>query len=96
MDFNDLTKKFLLGEWKKDLNEQQVNILSRTAAIKEALKSLKPRTKQERQRIELALENLSFVRRGYRKLEEQNRLVMEENSSLNEKLNLLEESRGDE
>ena len=48
---------------------------------------------QERQRIELALENLSFVRRGYRKLEEQNRLVMEENSSLNEKLNLLEENK---
>tara|TARA_R110000824_G_scaffold40551_2_gene121471 strand:+ start:131 stop:403 length:273 start_codon:yes stop_codon:yes gene_type:complete len=88
MNFNDLTRKFLMGEWK-----QGVSILSRTRAIREAFESLKPRTIKERQRIEVALEHLSHVRRGYRKLEEQNKVIMEENSSLNEKLNLLEESK---
>lgn len=88
MSFNDLTRKFLLGEWKQD-----VSILSRARTIREALESLKPRTIKERQRIEIALENLSHMRRGYRKLEEKNKAVMEENASLNEKLNLLEESK---
>jgi hypothetical protein len=88
MSFNDLTRKFLMGEWKQD-----VSILSRARTIREALESLKPRTIKERQRIEIALENLSHMRRGYRKLEEKNKAIMEENASLNEKLNLLEESR---
>ncbi len=88
MSFNDLTRKFLMGEWK-----QNVSILSRARTIKEALESLNPRTIKERQRIEIALENLSHLRRGYRKLEEQNRVIMEENASLNEKLSLLEENK---
>jgi hypothetical protein len=88
MNFNDLTRKFLMGEWK-----QNVSTLSRARAIREALESLKPRTIKERQRIELALENLSHLRRGYRKLEEQNRVLSEENVQLNDKLNLLEENK---
>ena len=88
MNFNDLTRKFLLGEWK-----QNVSTMSRVRAIKEALESLKPRIIKEKQRIELALENLTHLRRGYRKLEEQNRVLAEENTQLNEKLNLLEESK---
>jgi hypothetical protein len=90
MSFHDLTRKFLMGEWK-----QNVSVLSRARTIREALESLKPRTIKERQRIEIALENLSHLRRGYRKLEEQNRVVMEENASLSEKLNLLEENKED-
>lgn len=88
MNFNDLTRKFLLGE-----RAAKPSIFSRARAIKEALESLKPRTKKERQRIEIALENLSHLRRGYRKLEEQNRAIMEENALLNEKLTLLEENK---
>ena len=88
MNFNDLTRKFLLGEWKKN-----VSTLSRARAIKEAIESLKPRTIKERQRIEVALENLAYLRRGCRKLEEQNRVLSEENTQLNEKLNLLEENK---
>jgi len=91
MNFNDVTRKFLMGEWK-----QNVSILSRARTIKEALESLKPRTIKERQRIELALENLTHLRRGYRKLEEKNKLLEEENNSLNEKLSLLEEAKGEE
>ena len=91
MDFEKVTGKFLLGEWK-----QGTSILSRARAIKEALESLKPRTIKERQRIELALENLTHMRRGYRKLEEQNTTLTEENQQLTEKLQVLEESRGDE
>ncbi len=88
MSFHDLTRKFLLGEWNKN-----VSVLSRARTIKEALESLKPRTIKERQRIEIALENLSYLRRGYRKLEEQVNVLREENLQLNEKLNLLEENK---
>ena len=88
MNFNDLTRKFLMGEWK-----QNVSVMSRARAIKEALESLKPRTIKERQRIELALENLGHLRRSHRKLEEQNKILMEENSQLSEKLTLLEENK---
>ena len=90
MSFNDITRKFLIGEWKKN-----VSALSRARAIKEALESLKPRTIKERQRIEVALENLSHLRRGYRKLEEQNNFLVEENKQLNEKLTILEENKED-
>ncbi len=88
MNFNNLTRRFLLGEWK-----QNVSVMSRARAIKEALESLKPRTIKERQRIELALENLGHLRRSHRKLEEQNKVLMEENTQLNEKLTLLEENK---
>jgi hypothetical protein len=88
VDFNKITRKFLIGEWKEG-----VSILSRARAIKEALESLRPRTIKERQRIELALENLTHLRRGYRKLEEQNNVLSEENRQLNEKLQVLEENR---
>tara|TARA_R110002110_G_C13367245_1_gene709987 strand:+ start:823 stop:1098 length:276 start_codon:yes stop_codon:yes gene_type:complete len=91
MDFDKVTRKFLLGEWK-----QGTSILSRARAIKEALESLKPRTIKERQRVELALENLTHLRRGYRKLEEHNVTLTEENQQLTEKLQVLEESRGGE
>ena len=91
MNFNDLTRKFLLGEWST-----KATILSRTRAIKEALESLKPRTIKERERIQLALENLTHVRRGYRKLEAENISLLDENKSLTEKLQILEENRGDE
>ena len=91
MDFNKVTRKFLLGEWKKG-----ASILSRARAIKEALENLKPRTIKDQQRIELALENLTHLRRGYRKLEEQNRVLSEQNQQLTEKLQVLEESKGDE
>ena len=83
MDFNKITRK-----WKEG-----VSVLSRVRAIKEAFESLKPRTIKERQRIELALENLTHVRRNYRKLEEQNNVLSEENRQLNEKLQVLEENK---
>ena len=90
MNWDKMTRSFLSENWNKG-----VSIMSRARAIKEALESLKPRTIRERQRIELALENLTHLRRGYRKLEEKNNLLEEENNSLNEKLSLLEEARGE-
>jgi CYTH domain-containing protein len=91
MSFNDITRKFLIGEWKK----KKVSALSRARSIRETLESLKVRTIKERQRIEVALENLSHFRREYRKLEEQNNFLTEENLKLNEKLTLLEENKED-
>ena len=48
---------------------------------------------KERQRIEIAHENLAHIRRSYRKLEEQNKALLEENNHLTEKLQLLEEEK---
>jgi len=73
-----------MGEWNT-----KASTTSRIASIKEALQSLKPRTKQESQRIELALENLTHIRREHRKLKEQVTL-------LEEKLHVLEEGKGED
>jgi len=83
MDFGNMTRKFLMGEWKN-----KASTGSRLASIKEALQSLKPRTIKEKQRIELALENLTHVRREHRKLQEQVHV-------LEEKLQVLEEGKED-
>ncbi len=72
-----------MGEWNT-----KASTTSRIASIKEALQSLKPRTLQEKQRVELALENLTHVRREHRKLKEQVTI-------LEERLQVLEESKGE-
>jgi len=92
MDFNKLTRKFLLGEWK----QEGISSLARAQAIREVFESLNLRTIKERQRVEVALENLAHLRRDCRKLEERNAILTEENQQLTEKLQILEESRGDE
>lgn len=84
MDFDKLTRNFLLGEWKGS-----VSVNSRLSSIKEALQSLNPRTIKEQQRVELALENLMHIRRGYRQLQEEHKV-------LEEKLQVLEEGQGGE
>ena len=81
MEFNRMTRKFLMGEWNT-----KASSTSRIASIGEALKSLKPRTLQEKHRIELALENLTHIRREHRKLQEQVHV-------LEERLQILEEGK---
>mgnify|MGYP001287356349 FL=1 len=87
-DFGKTTRRFLMGEWNNN-----ISFLSRARAIKEALNSLKTRTIKDNQKIELALENLSHIRKEYRKLEHLNNTLLEENNSLTEKLKLLEEKK---
>ena len=84
MDFGNMTRKFLMGEWNT-----KASSASRIASIKEALMSLNPRTLKEKQRIELALENLTHVRREHRKLKEQVTI-------LEERLQILEEGRSED
>ena len=84
MDFGNMTRKFLMGEWNS-----KASTSSRIASIKEALQSLKPRTIREQQRVELALENLTHVRREHRKLKEQVTV-------LEERLQVLEEGKGED
>lgn len=87
-DFGKTTRRFLMGEWNNN-----ISFLSRARAIKEALNSVKTRTIKDNQKIELALENLSHIRKEYRKLEHLNNTLLEENNSLTEKLKLLEEKK---
>jgi hypothetical protein len=81
MNFENMTRKFLLGEWNT-----RASTSSRLASIKEALQSLNPRTLKERHRVELALENLTHIRRAHRKLQEQVHV-------LEERLQVLEEGK---
>tara|TARA_R110002124_G_scaffold89937_7_gene229781 strand:+ start:11306 stop:11575 length:270 start_codon:yes stop_codon:yes gene_type:complete len=89
MDFNKMTRDFLMGEGRAP-----TTTMARFRAIREAIESLAPRTIKERQRIEIAKENLAHARRTCRKLEEQNNALLEENNQLTEKLQLLEEDKG--
>tara|TARA_R110000751_G_scaffold156805_1_gene262160 strand:+ start:290 stop:574 length:285 start_codon:yes stop_codon:yes gene_type:complete len=94
MDFEKITRKFLLGEWKRPAKGPSG--LAYARAIKETIESFNLRTIKERHRAEVALENLQSMRKDYRRLEEQNVILTEENQQLNEKLQVLEESRGSE
>jgi predicted nuclease with TOPRIM domain len=92
MNFNDLTRKFLSEAWS---GVQAPSAMARFRAIKESLQALKPRTIKEKQKLSLALENLSKLRREHRKLNEQVRVLSEENSKLQEQLMILEEGKED-
>ena len=92
MNFNDITRKFLSEAWS---GVQAPSAMARFRAIKESLQALKPRTIKEKQKLSLALENLSKLRREHRKLNEQVRVLSEENSRLQEQLMVLEEGKED-
>tara|TARA_R100000808_G_C2095987_1_gene114688 strand:+ start:462 stop:707 length:246 start_codon:yes stop_codon:yes gene_type:complete len=81
MNFKNLTRRFLLGEWK------QPSPASHLQALKEILESLKPKTVTEKLRLEVAFEHLREVRKNQRRLEEKLRI-------LEEQANLLEEKEG--
>ncbi len=81
----------LNSDWRDFLNESldEKNIFTYIQGLQEIISNLKPRTMTEKRRLQLAKTHLREVRRFARRMEN-------EVSILQEKLNILEESKGDE
>tara|TARA_R100001244_G_C5066164_1_gene110150 strand:+ start:120 stop:368 length:249 start_codon:yes stop_codon:yes gene_type:complete len=81
MDYDKMTRKFLLGE----VNDSP-SIGSYLQSLKEALANLRPATQTDKRRLEIANNHLHEVRRRVRRLQENHDI-------LEERLKILEESK---
>ena len=81
----------LNSDWRDFLNESldEKNIFTYIQGLQEIISNLKPRTMTEKRRLQLAKTHLREVKRFARRME--NEAIV-----LKEKLNILEESKGDE
>tara|TARA_B100000886_G_scaffold338473_1_gene301403 strand:+ start:177 stop:428 length:252 start_codon:yes stop_codon:yes gene_type:complete len=81
----------LNSDWQNFLNESldEKNIFTYIQGLQEIISNLKPRTMTEKRRLQIAKTHLREVKRFARRME--NDMVV-----LQEKLNILEESKGDE
>ena len=81
----------LNSEWQNFLSESldEKNIFTYIQGLQEIISNLKPRTLTEKRRMQLAKQHLREVKRFARKMEN-------DIGILQEKLNILEESVGDE
>jgi hypothetical protein len=77
-------RNFLLTE---ELDER--SIFTYIQGLQEIISNLKPRTVSEKRRLQLAKQHIREVRKYARR-------IVNENMDLNEKLQLLEENKGDE
>ena len=81
----------LNSDWRDFLSESldEKNIFTYIQGLQEIISNLKPRTMTEKRRLQIAKTHLREVKRFARRMET-------EMSVLQEKLNILEESKGDE
>ena len=81
----------LNSDWQNFLNESldEKNIFTYIQGLQEIISNLKPRTMTEKRRLQIAKTHLREVKRFARRM--QNDMTI-----LEEKLNILEESKGDE
>ena len=81
----------LNSDWQKFLTESldEKNIFTYIQGLQEIISNLKPRTMTEKRRLQIAKTHLREVKRFARRMET-------EMSVLQEKLNILEEAKGDE
>ena len=79
------------SQWKNFLNENldEKNIFTYIQGIQEIISNLKPKTMTEKRRLQLAKTHLREVKRFARRMQN-------DMSVLQEKVNILEESKGDE
>jgi len=80
MDLNDLTRRFLMGE------SQAPSIQSYLQSLKEIIGGIRPRSRVDERRLEMAHNHLREVKRHYRRLEEKV-------SVLEEQVKVLEEGK---
>jgi RNA-splicing ligase RtcB len=84
MSLDSQWRNFLLTE---ELDER--SIFTYIQGLQEIISNLKPRTVSEKRRLQLAKQHIREVRKYARR-------IMNENMDLHEKLQLLEESKGEE
>jgi hypothetical protein len=82
INFNNLTRRFLLGE-----ERSKSSIFTYIQGLQETLTNFTPRSKTESRRVSIAREQLREIKRYARKLQNEVEL-------LQEKLNILEEQVG--
>ena len=82
INFNNLTRRFLLGE-----ERSKSSIFTYIQGLQETLTNFNPRSKTESRRVSIAREQLREIKRYARKLQNEVEL-------LQEKLNVLEEQVG--
>ena len=80
----------LNSDWQNFLNESldEKNIFTYIQGLQEIISNLKPRTMTEKRRLQIAKTHLREVKRFARRMEN-------DMAVLQEKLNILEESKGD-
>ena len=81
----------LNSQWNEFLNESldEKNIFTYIQGLQEIISNLKPKTMTEKRRLQLAKTHLREVKRFARRMQN-------DMSVLQEKVNILEESKGDE
>ena len=81
----------LNSDWQDFLNESldEKNIFTYIQGLQEIISNLKPRSMTEKRRLQIAKTHLREVKRFARRMQN-------DMSVLQEKLNILEESKGDE
>ncbi len=84
MSLDSQWRNFLLNE---ELDER--SIFTYIQGLQEIISNFKPRTVSEKRRLQLAKQHIREVRKYARR-------IMNENMDLHEKLQLLEENKGDE
>ena len=84
MSLDSQWRNFLINE---ELDER--SIFTYIQGLQEIISNLKPRTVSEKRRLQLAKQHIREVRKYARR-------IMNENMDLHEKLQLLEENKGDE
>ena len=84
MSLDSQWRDFLLNE---ELDER--SIFTYIQGLQEIISNLRPRTVSEKRRLQLAKQHIREVRKYARR-------IMNENMDLQEKLQLLEENKGDE
>ena len=84
MSLDSQWRNFLINE---ELDER--SIFTYIQGLQEIISNLKPRTVSEKRRLQLAKQHIREVRKYARR-------IMNENMDLQEKLQLLEENKGDE
>ncbi len=80
VDFDAMTRAFLLGEGRQEVNPHAL-----LQALSEALSTIRPGSRRDENKIALAQKHLKGMTRSFRKLQEQV-------SILEERLQVLEES----
>ena len=78
INFNDMTRNFLMGEGKR-----QINAHALMQALHEALSTIRPTTRRDENKIEVAKKHLKEITLSFRRLQEQVKI-------LEEKLQVLE------
>lgn len=78
-DLNNMTRKFLMGEGKKQINPHAL-----LQALQEALSTIRPSTRRDENKIAVAKKHLKEITLSFRRLQEQVNI-------LEERLQVLEE-----